>query len=213
MGAHTFIRQQLNESRLVLQENEAYQDGTENQVRLEKLGEEVVRDTRYSNLQKLYTADKEQLLYLFYCGHDFLNLYEEMWPAGTDKLQAQKNTEYLQNFMEYTSWKTGRDVTTTTFGQEELVYDQTRVKNFLTTLVREDALPAAINAASREYAVSQSDEQIMERFATSPNVMQNVLHDIATQVYGMHIENNMEVLKSIFTEASSKRYGLYFTKD
>lgn len=213
IGVHTFLRQQLNESRLALQENESYHDGATNQTRLEKLGEEVVKDPRHANLQKLYTADKQQLLYLFYCGHDFLNLSSEMWPAGADKQQAQSNAEYFQKFMEYTSWKTGRDLTTTTFGQGELTYDQTRVKNFLTTLVREDAPLAAIAPASREYAEPQTDDMMIERFGKSPNVIQNVLYDIATQVFGMHIENNIDVLKWIFTETSSERYGLYFTKD
>jgi len=44
-------------------------------------------------------------------------------------------------------------------------------------------------------------------------VLQNVLYDIATQVFGMHIENNLQVLESIFTEANSERYGLYFDKE
>ena len=162
---------------------------------MEQLGEKLTKDPRFAQVHNLYTTDKTMLLYLFYCGHDFLSVYESMWPEGTEKQNAKDNALYLQEYMEYISRKTGRDITTTKLGEAELAYDQTRIKNFLTTLNWEDASPAVIDTSSREYVQAQTDQMIIERFGHSSDVIQNVLYDIATQVYGMHIENDIDVLR------------------
>jgi hypothetical protein len=84
------------------------------------------------------------------------------------------------------------------------------MKAFALTLDTQGAATTGVDDAGVDILVSREDKALTEQLGTSELVVQNVLYDIATQVYGNHLPiHSLEALSLIFTEENKEEYGVY----
>jgi hypothetical protein len=121
------------------------------------------------------------------------------------------NEQYLWEYIEYARWYYGWELPS--YAGETFEHDVTFIKNFALTLDIDTSATAVIAPEKIDDLTPKNEAWMLEHMHTSSSVVQNVLFDIARQVYGMHVQqNDMEALSLIFSESRKDQHGIYVSK-
>ena len=166
---------------------------TPNQLALKKQTLKASVDkspTLCKKLDTLWATDPKMLMYMYRYANDFKSHVEQFGTQDTEYTKILANISYFNDYMLFNSLARGTDISSQSqwFGEP----------NFITC--REFFLAYGL---SKPLASTEIYGWVSK--------VQTALYRIATEVIGARVPvNTMDELKSVFSEANEKAYGLYF---